>query len=279
MKNVIQNLKKSSLYLGIFAFSMGVSSCSDDDDGTVVLPETEASISAQAQVVSQNTLLIDEVVVDDGSWLVVRTMEDDGSPGAIINDPNDSFLEEGTHTDVTVELDNSNATEATLEDGDNLILMLHEDDDDMTFEWEGESGADAIVTDASGNAVEATVQVSAPNLSFSDPVIGDTGVDFGNITTNQDGWIVLHNSNEGGAISEDDIIGWTYVPTGDNPDVSVAWAKDFVYTPGQTVYSRFYMDNPADESFTFLDNPAQDSPYFFGFGTNNTITGPVNMPQ
>lgn len=274
MKKVMHTMKKTSLYLGIFALTLGVSSCSDDDDGTVNIPDTDASITANAQVISQNVIFIDEVIIDDDAWLVARKVNEDGSFSEIISDP--VLLQDGTHSDITITLNNTDATDVVLEDGDSIILMLHKDDGDGVFEFEGNSGADSLITDANGSGINAQVEVSAPSITWADQEVMENGILFDNISTNQNGWIVLHNADGEGAFS-DEMVGWAYVPAGDNPNVTVNFNEGFVYTPGQNLYSRLYIDNPADEAFTFGDDATTDIPESFGFGTDNTVTGNISL--
>src|SRR5690606_41536578 len=71
--NLMNTLKKNSVYLAVLALGFGFSSCSDDDDnGTVVIPDTTASVTANAQVVSQNEILVSSVNLEADSWLVDR---------------------------------------------------------------------------------------------------------------------------------------------------------------------------------------------------------------
>lgn len=267
-------MKTLSLYLGTLALTLGVSSCSDDDDGNVVIPETDASITANAQVLSQNTLVVDEVTVDDAAWLVVRKVNDDGSFSDIISDP--ELLQEGTHSDISIELDNTNASDVMLEDGDSLILLLHKDDGDGIFEFEGDAGADELITDSLGSGIDAQVEVSAPNVTWADQEVMDNSVTFDNISTNQGGWIVLHNADSEGVFS-DDIIGRAYVPAGENSDFTVTFDDDFIFTPGQTIYSRLYLDDPADQEFTYTADGTDDMPESFGFGDDNSVTGSIAL--
>lgn len=274
MKNLMNTLKKNSVYLAVLALGFGFSSCSDDDDnGTVVIPDTTASVTANAQVVSQNEILVSSVNLEADSWLVVRKVNDDGTFSDIIG--RSAILGEGTHSNISIALDNTDATDVTLEDGDSLIVMLHEDDGDGVFEYEGTTGADALITDSMGSAISSDFVVTAPNFTIGDQAVVDNTIVFDNISTNRDAWIVLHNADETGAIVEDDIIGWEFVPAGDNTELTVTFEEGFVPTAGQTVYSRLYLDDPADEEFTWETDPATDMPETFGFGEDGTVTGSI----
>lgn len=263
--------KKFSLYLGISALALALNSCSDDDDGTVDIPDTNASIVANAQFISENTIEVSSVEVDDDAWIVVRKVNEDGSFSDPIAEP--EFLEEGSHTNVVIVLDNSSATDVELADGDQLVVMLHEDDGDGVFEFEGTTGADALITDANGGGISDTFEISGPSFTVTDQTVAGNTITFDNVNSDEGAWIVVHNSDDAGAIDETDIVGYTYVPAGDNTDVVVTFLEDFVYTPGQTLWSRVYMDNPADEAFTFIDDSTTDNPATFGFSEDGTVTG------
>lgn len=274
MKKLMNTFKKNSVYLAVFALTLGFSSCSDDDDnGTVEIPETTATVTANAQVVSQNQIMVSSVNVEGDSWLVVRKVNEDGSFSDIIG--RSDVLEAGSHSNIVIELDNTDATDVMLEDGDSLIVMIHEDDGDGVFEYEGTSGADALVTDAMGSAISSDFVVTAPNFTIEDQAVVDNTIVFDNISTNQDAWIVLHNADETGAIMEDDIIGWEFVPAGDNEGLVVSFEEGFEPAVGQTVYSRLYLDDPADGDFTFETDPTTDMPEFFGFEEDDSVTGSI----
>lgn len=274
MENLMKTFKKNSVYFAVLMLSLGFSSCSDDDDnGTVEIPETTASITANAQVVSQNEIVVSNVNVEADSWVVVRKVNEDGTFSDIIGIS--EVLEEGSHSDITIELDNTDATDVTLEDGDSLVVMLHEDDGDGVFEYEGTSGADALITDSLGSAINSNFVVTAPSFTIMDQAVVDNSIVFDNISTNQDAWIVLLNSDDTGAIIEDDIIGWEFVPAGDNTALAVSFEEGFEPVVGQTVYSRLFLDDPADGNFTFETDPTTDMPEIFGFGEDDTVTGSI----
>ncbi|HET8753494.1 MAG TPA: hypothetical protein VFM59_03965 [Salinimicrobium sp.] len=269
MKNLMQNFKNYPLFLGLFFLSISVTSCDDDDDGDIIDPGSEATISAQAQVVSQNMVLIDNIMLDEDAWLVVKKVNDDGSYSDLIAEP--MLLEEGNHTDILVELKYSGTEDIALESGDTIIFQLHRDDGDGVFEFSGDTGEDKLLKDSLGSAIHEEIVITAPTFTISDQTVMDNSVTFDNITVANNGWIVVHNSHEDGSINEADIVGYTYVPMGSTDDVVVTFDEEFIYVPGQTIYTKWYLDDPADEVFTFLEDPLTDVADFFGFGDDNTI--------
>src|SRR5690606_32532943 len=121
--------------------------------------------------------------------------------------------------------------------------------------------------------------VSAPSISFTDQAVVDNTIVFDNISTNQDAWIVLHNSDDTGAMLDDDIIGWEFVPAGDNEALVVTFEEGFVPVSGQTVFARLYLDDPADGEFTWETDQTTDMPEIFGFGDDTWVTGSIVLQE
>lgn len=267
MKNLQKNLIRYFFISGLLFLTLGFYGCSDDDD---VLPDpfvTEATITVEDQVVAQNMITIEEVMVDEDAWIVIRKVNDDGTFTDIIADP--EFLDEGTHNDIMIELEPEGVD---LQDGDTLVVQVHRDDDDGIFDFEEDPAIDEPFEDEFGAPVAETFQITSPSFTVSDQTVVDNTVTFDTVTTLNGGFIVLHDQTAEGTIDEDDIIGWQYVPAGVLEDVTVTFDSGFTYVQGQTIYPRLYSDNPADETFTFLTDPDQDIPMIFGFDDDNTIT-------
>lgn len=273
MKNLMKTFKNYSLYFGISALALGFTGCSDDDDGTVVIPDDNNSIVANAQFISENTIEVTSVEVDEDSWIVVRKVNDDGSYSAPIADA--EFIEAGSHSNIIIELNNPDDVDVDLADGDELVVQLHKDDGDGVFEFAGTTGADALITDANGSAIHSTFVISGPSFTISDQTVSENTITFDNVNTDEDAWIVVHNSDAEGAIIDSEIVGWAFIPAGDNSDIVLTFDESFTYTPGQTLWSRIHMDDPADEEFTYIDDPATDMPALFGFSEDGTITSSI----
>ncbi len=75
MKTAKLNLKMIPLFLGMLALGLGFTSCSDDDDGDGMVnpdPTGQITVTNDAQVISQNTLVVDTVTANTDVWLVAR---------------------------------------------------------------------------------------------------------------------------------------------------------------------------------------------------------------
>ncbi|HET7360348.1 MAG TPA: hypothetical protein VFI78_00275 [Salinimicrobium sp.] len=267
MKTILKNTKKLSLYFGFLFIAIGLFGCSDDDDAIPDEPnEPLAEITAEDQVITQNILIVEEVMVDRPSWLLVKKVNDDNSFTNPIAEP--LLLSEGTESDITVEL---NSDEVTLEDGARLILQLYVDDGDGVFDAE----TDDPITDEFGGIVSEEIMVSSPSFTITNMAVVDSTLTFDNVYTPLGGFIVIHGATAEGTIDESNVVGTTYVEAGELTDVAVTFDEDFVYEPGDTVYARLYMDNPADQTFTFMDDPATDMPFTFGFEDDASITNEI----
>ena len=272
MRNLCEDAGR---YLRYFVFAMiaiGFTSCSDDDDVDNVIPQPTGTINVEDQTLSGNILEVTSVTVSARSWLVVKKVNEDGSFTDMIAEP--LLLQAGTSNDIDIELDNTDAADVDLEDGDTLVLMLHADDGDGVFEYEGNTGQDMPIRNAAGVLTE-TVVVSSPSIEIEEQDVEDGTITFTNVSTRSTGWIVVYNSTATGTINEDDIIGYTYLEEGDNADVEVVFDDSFTFTAGQKVFTRIHLDDPDDEEFTFIEDEDTDIPEIFGFGTNPIITGDV----
>lgn len=272
MKSLSNNLNNYFLYFILTVFSIGMTGCSGDDDVDDVItdPDFTGSITGQDQTVSQNILNLQSVTVDTDAWVVVRKVNDDNTFSDPIAEP--FFLEEGTHSNIEIELDNTNAAEVTLEDGDTVVAILHFDDGDGEFEFDGTTGADGTINDANGSAVIKEIVITSPAFTISDQAVVDNTITYDNVTVQSNSWIVVHDQNEDGTMNEEEIVGYAYVEAGSNDDVVVTFEEGFTYEPGQTIYSRIYLDDPNDEEFTFETDPATDIPEIFGFGDDVTVS-------
>lgn len=208
MKNVVGTIKTYSLYLGVSAMALGFTACSDDDDGDII-PDGNASITAEDQTVEGNTLIIVNVDVDDDGWIVVRRGSETGE---IIAEP--VFLDDDRtpQTDVEVPLN----TDANLEDGETLVVMLYEDNDDNSFD----ETTDFPFTDDMNNNVQATITVSVTGnevFGVNNQVLSQNQIRIDRVTVEEAGWLVARNT---GSEGEAAIVSEPYaLSAGDNTDV------------------------------------------------------------
>ena len=274
MRNLPGVANRKLRYFVFVLIAIGFTSCSDDDDDVdVVIPQPTGTINVEDQTLSGNILEVTSVTVSTISWLVVKKVNEDGSFTDIIASP--VLIQTGTMNDIDMELKNITADDYEIEDGDTLALMLHADDGDGVFEYQGNVAQDMPIRDAAGNVYTKTLVISSPSIEIEDQDVEDNTITFTNVYTKKTGWIVVYNSTATGTIDINEIIGYSYLEEGDNTDVVVSFDDTFTFTPGQTVFTRIHLDIPDDEEFTFIENFETDWPEIFGFGADPTITESV----
>lgn len=256
---IVPKLKSAILFLGLLLIIPGLKSCKDDDPGDVIILPSGSIAAVEEQVISKNTLLVDQVMANSGVWLVARHTN---SEGAIIDR---ILLTDMTTANIYLNLDE------TVQDGDVVYLMLYIDD--AVGEGDGNFEEDTDDTPIPG-ATEA-VSVLSPAFTITNATITNNALTFDNVTTAASGWIVVYNGDPDSESSE--IIGRTFVSESEN-NVVVNLKEEFTYTSGQEIFARLHLDDPGDQSFTFESDPTQDIPEIFGFEPDNTITQSIVLP-
>ena len=122
MKNVKNDLRKVLMYLGVLVVTMGVVSCSDDDDGTEVFEPTGFFEIEDNYDLTGNTLMLERITVGQDSWLVAVNPGDENTDN-FISDP--VMLDEGVNTDVMLNLDEDAITDDGT--GQQIVLKLYAD--------------------------------------------------------------------------------------------------------------------------------------------------------
>lgn len=253
MKNV-KNLKIWMLFVGVLFLVTGFTSCSDDDDGDVIVnpdPTGTITVNDDGQVISQNTLVVDEVTANTDVWLVARHTD---ASGEIIAR---ELVTDAIATDVELSLEGT-----TLNDGDVVFLMLYADDGFGVGDGQFEEGTD----DMPISGVTETVVVSSPDFTISDATVTNNSITFDNVSVADTGWVVVYNGDPNDPASE--IVGFTQV-TGTMDNVTVELNEN--YMAGDPLFARLHIEDQDDTTFTYIDDPTTDIPEIFGFEDDNTI--------
>lgn len=173
-------------------------------------------LSADSQVSTDGTLVVESVLPTDEAWIVVRA-DDDGSPGAILGHaPVDA--DEGLRTDVPVDIEaetwgNWSGTRTVwtvlhAEDGDGEF----EPEDDQLLESFGEPAGDRIRV----RKGEAPAYVTAEGFSPQSSADGTVVVRAAALP--EDGHVVVHEATDDGP---GDVVGSTALASGVHDDVTV----------------------------------------------------------
>jgi hypothetical protein len=217
-------------------------SCSDDDDDntTTNTPATEvATLSVSSQVISQNTVMVEMIDIPADGWIVIHA--DNGSNGpvvpAIISEP--TFVSAGANQNIVV----SFSSDATLSDGDQVWVMLHEDTGmEMQYEFDGNNNLDPPFI-ASGAPVMIPITISSASINSPDMAVSNNTVVLPSVTAAADGWLVIHNDDGMGGIVLPGIIGKVLVSKGVNTNVTVQLDAGVNIMPGQKLFPMLHLDN------------------------------------
>lgn len=189
MKNVMNNVKDYSVYLGILFMSLSLTSCSDDDDG-VIEDRFTGSITAEDQTISDNTIIVESVTVGQDSWLVAVRSEEENSDNSDDFIAGPELIAETGESDINLTL-NNNANLESGADGNEIVLKLYADDEDGIWDEDDEA-----ITDASGVLASETITVTIEE---------GTAGDFSSFDENADGNL---DENEFGNTYENDLSEW-----------------------------------------------------------------------
>jgi hypothetical protein len=259
-------LKKFYLLMLPMILSLGLVACSDDDDDIIdpVISPT-GSIVVDDEVMLENGILtINSVTMSDPGWVVIHR-DNGGSPMVpdIISVP--EKVEAGTTQNVMIEL--ADGEEVT--DGETLWVMLHTEDGNIgEYEFDGANGLDAPIMDASDNIVTESfmVSVESPNMLTANDQDLENGVVYvESITLEQDGWVVVHASNEAGdgPMVPDIISEPVYLEAGTYMNVGVPLTDEASVEAGDVLWVMLHNDSGEEEVYEFdgsngLDMPIMD---------------------
>lgn len=158
------------------------------------------SITLDNQTSGGHTVTVQNVTLAEGGFVVLHdsTLADGNVLGSVVG--SSSYLDPGTHENVTVRL------ESPLSNDTTLTAMAHRDTDgDRVYEFVSASGtADGPYT-ANGSAVvdPGTITVSA-SVSVSDQPTDNRSVVIDRVELSEPGFVVIHNET---LLTEGDAVG------------------------------------------------------------------------
>lgn len=248
-------LMKRSL-LGLAATSLLFTACNSDDDEEMMDTNMPAGmLTVTDQSISQNTVVVSNVNVDQDSWLVVHASENDAPvvPG-IISEP--VLVESGNNSDVELPIIDF----ASLSDGATVWVMLHTDNGLAgEYEFDGASGIDNPITTEAGAIVMTNIEVSAPSVAVNNQIVDENMVTIEEVDAAVDGWIVIHEDDGEG--NPGPVLGQTFVEAGINENVMIDLGAA-TFAGGEMLFPMLHIESPADGEYGFPDNG--DGPEVFG---------------
>lgn len=250
-------MKKSYLLLLLMIMAVSFTSCSDDDDDGTPTMQPTGDLVVNDQSLENNMLTVSNVNMSDPGWVVIHRDNGSGEPVVpdIISVP--KYVAANESTNVTVQL----ADGVTLQDGETVWVMLHTDDGDEVYEFDG-GDIDAPIVDASGNIVVKSIVVSIdaqPSVSVDDQALINNIITVSSITLNENGWVVVHADN-GDAPQVPDIISQpVYLPAGSYTNVEVPMKDDVTVAANDQVWVMLHSDTNTEGLYEF-DGGEMDPP-------------------
>ncbi|WP_375580768.1 hypothetical protein ABWH96_07050 [Marivirga tractuosa] len=254
-----QNLKAlmRSSFIAIAASSLLFTACNNEDEEEEMMePDMPTGmLTVSDQLISQNTINVSNVNLDQDGWIVVHANEE-GEPVVpdIISEP--VFVEAGESSDIEVPLNDF----SSLSDGGSVWVMLHTDDgEEGTYEFDGANGLDAPITTEDGDIVMNEISLTAPSITASNQVVNENMVAIEEVNAAVDGWIVIHEDDGDG--NPGPVLGQTFVEAGSNSDIMIDLG-DATFSGGEMLFPMLHIESPADGEYGFPDNG--DGPEVFG---------------
>lgn len=269
-----KTLMKSTL-LGIAASSLFFTACDPEDEMTPEMPT--GSISVSDQTLDGNTIIVDNITLNQSGWVVVHASNEAGDGPQvpeIISEP--LLVEEGMSNDVEVTLTNPE----DINDGDKVWVMLHTDDGEAgVYEFDGANGLDGPILNDDGSIVVSplTLSIEMPTgmITVSDQTISQNMVKIENVNLDQNGWIVVHASNEAGDGPQvPEIISQPLlVEAGEQSDLMVELTDVAGLSDGDQLWVMLHTDNGEAGAYEFDGANGFDGPILDAEG--NIVMSPI----
>jgi predicted lipoprotein with Yx(FWY)xxD motif len=220
------------------------------------------------QVLTGNTIMVDDVVSNGPGWVVIYTTNSSGQPDQPIGH---AAVKDGDNQMVTVPVDQAKAQGT-------LVAQLHVDAGTLgTFEYPGvdtplmvgvqmisgtfkiTNGQTAAATATPGAAGPTTLQ---PSITVSDQAIQNGTVTIQQVVSNGNWWLVVHRQNPDGTMGE--YVGETLLKNGINTNVPVKIEMSLA-TP--VLYAMLHEDHG---QIGVIEFPGPDVPVY----VNNEMVAP-----
>ncbi len=216
------------------------------------------SVTVNDQLSLDGTVTIESVASTSPGWIVIHADNGEGAPGAVIGQ---SQVNQGMSQNVSVAIDTSAAT-ATL------FAMLHEDTGELgVYEFGMVEGADGPVS-VDGAVVTPPFNVELVR-AYDQFVAEDGTINIASVTTQQNGFVVVHADNGEGAPGP--VIGFAPVTAGQNTDVAVELDSEGVT---DVVFPMLHVDTGEAGTYEFGQVEGADGPVVID---GNVATFPITV--
>ncbi|WP_267639780.1 DUF7282 domain-containing protein [Haloarchaeobius amylolyticus] len=217
----------------------------------------DAAVQFSGQTSGGSTVVVDEVTLPEGGFVTIHdaTLGDGKTLESVRG--TSQYLEPGTHEDVTVHLDDTLSSDATL------FAMAHQDtNDDRTYSFVASSGSVDGPYTAGGDIVmqSADVAVSATVSMADGPVANDTVV-VDRVELSEGGFVTVHDATvTEGAVFESIRGTSQYLSAGVHENVRITLEQPL--TENTTLVPMAHRDTDGDQTYTFDTSEGEaDGPY------------------
>jgi len=242
---------------------VGVASATQTDSTNATSQQAdETAVNFSGTTSGGQTVVVDEVTLEEGGFVTIH--DSSLGDGAVLGSVRGSsaYLEAGTHTNVTVHLDDP------LSEDDTLFAMAHRDTDgDRAYSFVSSNGeADGPYT-SDGDIVmnSANVTVSA-SVSMSDQPTDGNSVLVDRVELSEGGFVTVHDST----LLDDEVTGSVvgtsdYLEAGVHENVRVE--LDEGVTENDTLIPMPHRDTNDNEAYDFVEEEgAADGPFLTAEG-------------
>lgn len=251
---------KTKLLLWALFAGVLILSCNEDDDGgrePVFTPQ--GYLKVWNQIYDDGLVTIDFIQLNHDGWVAIYRYTDQREELLGY-----TFLESGTHEDVSVDLGEFPA----LENGDTLMAVLHLDvNENEEFDWDGQSGIDLplqrgywVVSQQFKITINGASWITVEDQAIIDNKINIANVDLEKVNEEwfegETLWLVAHNEPDYGP---GDVVGLSQVLTiGSHNNVMINF--DQPIGVGETIWLVLYNDAGIIGNFEIgIDKPLWDS--------------------
>ncbi|GAB2769870.1 DUF7282 domain-containing protein [Salinimicrobium soli] len=252
-------MKRNFLFAVLILAVVSFTACSDDDDsgkGPDLAPT--GSLVVSDQLLENNTLTVSNVMMSDGGWVVVHRDNGSGQPvvPAIISVP--EYVSAGETADVEITL----ADGVEVQNEETLWIMLHTDDGDQVYEFDGTSGVDAPIMDGNNIVMQSIVVETPPtgSLTVSDQVLVNNTVMVESVSLDRSGYVVIHADDNGAPMVPDIISEPVYLEAGDYTNVEVPLVASATVSANETLWVMLHTDTGIEEEYEFDGAGTPDQP-------------------
>ncbi|WP_257297669.1 PGF-CTERM sorting domain-containing protein [Haloarchaeobius sp. FL176] len=216
-----------------------------------------ASVTFEAQTSGGHTVTVDEVTMAEGGFVTIHdaSVTEGNVFGSVLG--TSTYLEAGTHEDVTITLDDRVSEDATL------VAMAHRDTDgDRSYSFVASNGETDGPYTADGSAVvdTAAITVSA-TVSMDDGVVANDTVVVDRVELSEGGFVTVHDATvTEGAVFESIRGTSQYLEAGVHENVRVTLSEPL--EGDTTLVPMAHVDSDGDGTYTFEESEGgADGPY------------------